>query len=99
MQSMYATRIGYQLSDPLKLTFLLGVQNSRFNSPQLQPMDFNSLLGGARLDYNPTDNFHLRVEFQNSPYGSVNPWSNRYLNSSHISGQYYHSPWLISENE
>ncbi|MDP8228751.1 MAG: hypothetical protein P9M15_04795, partial [Candidatus Electryoneaceae bacterium] len=29
MQSIYMTRIGYQLSDPLTMTLLLGLQNNR----------------------------------------------------------------------
>ncbi|MFC2150007.1 hypothetical protein ACFLQV_00740 [Calditrichota bacterium] len=96
MQSMYATQIGYQLSDPVKLTFLLGMQNNQLNPGSGQPMEFNNLLGGAALDYCPSDNFRMRFEILNAP--GLNPYSSRFMNTSpYRLGDYSYSPWLIQE--
>jgi len=66
MQSLYATTIGYRLSDPLSLSITLGLTNNRFSAGG-SPTTFNSLVGGARLDYNPTQDIHLRLQFSRAP--------------------------------
>jgi hypothetical protein len=70
MQSVYATRFGYQLSNPVTLTFLLGAQNSRFGGAGL-PMSYTSLLGGVALDWRPASAMSLHLEFTQSPTSSI----------------------------
>jgi hypothetical protein len=63
LQSLYMARIGYQLSNPLTMTFLLGLQNSRFMGAGVPNMSLTSPFGGIMLDYHPTDDirFHLSI--------------------------------------
>lgn len=66
MQSLYATNIGYRLSDPLTLTFTLGLAGGRYNFGGV-PATYNSFIGGARLDYSPSKDVHLRLQFDRVP--------------------------------
>ena len=83
MQSLYASCFSYRLSDPLMLTFALGVQNLKYNNvPGIDAQ--SSLLGGFRLDYKPSDNFRFRIQFQRTPAGiwqsgTLSPYSYRYM--------------------
>ena len=74
MQSLYTTRLGYKLSDPLTLTFLFGIQNSRFSSKTFNPGINNSFLGGVALDYKPSRNIFIHIEMLQAP--GLN-WLNR----------------------
>jgi len=85
MQSLYATRFRYQLSNPLVLTFQLGVMNNRFGGRNLAG-NFNSLISGVRLDYSPSINFHINVELLQGP---VYSWP----------GVYNQHRWAVSSNE
>ncbi len=67
MQNLYATKLGYKLSDPVTLTFLLGFQNSQFSGNRALPGDFNSFFGGFALDYRPRRDIHLHFEMLQSP--------------------------------
>ena len=84
-QSLYLTRLGYKLSDPVTLTFLLGVQNNQYSGKLTLPSNYNSLLGGVALDYRPSRDFHLRLEVLQSP---------RYLYLSDPGFYPYSSPLL-----
>ena len=84
-QSLYMTKLGYKLSDPVTLTFLLGVQNNQYSGKQALPGNFNSLLGGVALDYCPSNNLHLRMEVFQSP---------RYLYLTDPGFNHYYSPLL-----
>jgi len=75
MQSLYATSIGYRISDPLKMTVTLGLSGNRLNIGGT-PTTFNSLIGGARLDYRPTKDFHLMLEFSRTPGLYQSNWRN-----------------------
>jgi hypothetical protein len=77
MQSLYASRIGYRLSDPLTLTFTIGMANTRFGYGPTY-YNTNSLLGGAALDYRPTKDIFFHLEFMHGP--GLYP-SNAYFNS------------------
>jgi len=66
MQSLYATTVGYRVSDPLSLSFTLGMTGNRINAGGV-PTTFNSVVGGARLDYRPTKDLFLRLEFSRGP--------------------------------
>jgi len=81
-RSLYATTIGYKLSDPVSLTFLLGFQNSRYSGNMGIPADYNSFIGGFAFDYRPRKDIYLHFEllqsprllYMNSPYqGDVSP--------------------------
>ena len=74
MQSLYATQFRYQFSNPLTMTFVLGLQNSRFGGGDVTG-DYSSVLGGIKLDYRPTSNFFINVEFMRSP---VQTWPGMY---------------------
>ena len=67
MQNLYTTKLGYKLSDPVTLTFLLGFQNTQFSGNQALPGNLNSFLGGFALDYRPRRDIHLHFEMLHSP--------------------------------
>lgn len=73
MQSLYASTARYRVSDPLSLSFTLGMVGTRLNAGGA-PNTFQSLIGGAALDYHPTKNVLFRLEFARSP-GLYRPYS------------------------
>ncbi|MDP8238728.1 MAG: hypothetical protein P9X24_06540 [Candidatus Hatepunaea meridiana] len=77
MQSLYMTKLGYKLSDPLTLTLLLGVQNNRYSGNLAIPNDFSSPVGGFAIDYRPRKNIYFRLEMVQAP-GLQLPVSRRY---------------------
>ena len=84
-QSLYMTKLGYKLSDPVTLTFLLGVQNNQYSGRLALPSSFNSYIGGVALDYRPHRDVFIRFEMLHSP---------RYLYLSDQSFYPYKSPLL-----
>lgn len=74
MQSLYTARFGYKLSNPVTLSFLLGVQNSRFGGSG-DNLNLTSPIGGVQLEYRPSKNFLFRIDVQQST-GSALPLSN-----------------------
>ena len=71
MQSLYATRFAYKLSDPLTLSVLLGVQNNQFAGNIPSQGSSNSILGGFAIDYRPRKDIYIRLEMLKSP-GIIN---------------------------
>ena len=68
LQGLYQSRFRYRLSDPVMLSFLLGVQNLKGNNiPGFNTA--NSLYGGFALDYRPSRNYLFRIEVQHLPIG------------------------------
>ncbi|MBM3328678.1 MAG: hypothetical protein FJY67_04275 [Calditrichaeota bacterium] len=78
LQSMYATNMAYKLSNPLTLSLLMGVQNSRISGYGMEG-GFSSLVGGAALDYRPSENLFMRLEFVRGPgyYGPADRFGSR----------------------
>ncbi len=72
MQSLYMASFGYKLSDPLTLTLLMGIQDSRFSGQPGYPQSYSALLGGVALDWRPSDNFHLHMEMLQIPGYYIN---------------------------
>jgi hypothetical protein len=66
MQSLYATTVGYQLSNPLTLNVTMGLAGTRYNFGGA-PMTYNSLIGGATLDYRPSKDVFFRLSFNHGP--------------------------------
>ncbi len=67
MQSLYMAKIGYQLSNPLTMTFLVGLQNNQFMGAGVQNMSLTSPFGGVMLDYRPTDNTFIHFSMLRAP--------------------------------
>ena len=78
--SIYASNFTYQLSNPVTLNFLLGVQGSRIGGVPDYGMK-TSLIGGFRLDYHPGNKLHLRIEMNHFPASSY-PVFDPYYNPS-----------------
>lgn len=78
MQSIYMTRIGYQLSDPLTMTLLLGLQNSQIGG-SAPDMSLTSPIGGFMLDYKPMKNMYFHLSIIRAPqqyrFGSYDLYS------------------------
>lgn len=74
---VYTNKIGYEFSD--KLNFQLAT--SFVNSPYSTFGDsFNKSINGiyiesARLNYQPSEDFNMSLEFSNSPFGYYNRYS------------------------
>ena len=66
LSSLYATNLTYQLSNPVTLNLLIGVQNNRIAG---MPGVYNqtSLIGGFSFDYKPSKNMHFRLEMYQAP--------------------------------
>ena len=77
MQSLYATRFGYQLSNPVTLSLLLGVQNSQLAGKTPYNGSYNTVFGGMALDYNPKGAFHLHFEVAGSPFNTLSRLGSR----------------------
>lgn len=86
MQSMYTARIGYQVSNPLSLTFLIGMQNNRFGGANLQNMSMTAPFGGVMLDYRPTDNVSFHMSVMQAPYQTWQNTNNSFFDQ-YVSGK------------
>ena len=71
MQSLYATQFGYQLSNPVTLTLLLGVQNSQVAGRTPYTGSYNSVFGGMALDYHASEGFRFHLEVAGSPFTTL----------------------------
>lgn len=68
MTSLYATTLKYRISDPLSLSFTLGLSGSRYNFGKT-PYSSTDFLGGVALDYRPTNGFRLHLQIDHGPLG------------------------------
>jgi len=75
MSSLYATTIGYRISNPLTMSVTMGLSGNRLNMGGA-PTTFNSIVGGARLDYRPTKDLHMSLEFAHLPGMYQSAWRN-----------------------
>ena len=66
-QSLYMTKLGYRLSDPVTLTFLLGVQNNQYSGKMNLPSNYNNFMGGFAVDYRPHKDVFIHLEMLHSP--------------------------------
>ncbi len=66
LNSLFAGRFTYRLSDPATLRFVLGFQNTRFGGSPYGS-NANSLLGGFEFDYHPTGSLHLSLRMFRAP--------------------------------
>lgn len=92
-QGLYATNIGYRLSNPVTLNVMLGAQRTNYmgNSPLSGNID--SFFGGVSLDYQPSRNFRMNFSVIQAPYSQLY-YSNRYMNLSPFAD---YSPFRIQE--
>ena len=67
MQSLYTTRFGYRVSDPLTLTLMLGVMNNQFKGCANVPASYSNFLGGVALDYRPRHDISIHFEVLRAP--------------------------------
>lgn len=75
MQSLYASTAHYRVSDPVTLSFTLGMMGTRYSGSGA-PAISNDFVGGVALDYRPSRNFHFRVKIVRSPqYYGLDPYS------------------------
>lgn len=76
MQSIYTTRIGYQISDPLSLTMFIGLQNNQMGG-NLPNQSITMPVGGMTLDWRPRDDMFFRLSVMHMPAYSYRstPWS------------------------
>ncbi|MCG8607112.1 hypothetical protein MJD09_19275 [bacterium] len=77
-QGLYLNTMRYQLSNPITMYLQLGFQHQPLGSlGQSNPNQNQVFLSGAGFQYEPSDNFQLRLEFSQTP--------NRYYNNSGFS--------------
>ena len=75
MQSLYSSTAHYRVSDPVSLSFTLGMMGTRYNGSGAPAMN-SDLIGGVALDYRPSNNLHFRVEIARVPgYYGLNRYS------------------------
>jgi len=77
---LYQNRLSYQLSDPLRVTLLLGYQFASPYDDALSGMsERDRFLPGLSVSYVPSDNFALHFEYRRlsaySLYDRHDPWS------------------------
>ncbi len=82
MQSIYTARIGYQISNPLSLTFLLGMQNNRFGGNGISNMSMTAPFGGVMLDYRPSKNVYFHMSILQAPRQTWQDVNNSSMNST-----------------
>ncbi|MFH1861922.1 MAG: hypothetical protein ABH878_03830 [bacterium] len=76
MRGLFMETIGYRLSSPLFLTLNLGYLHQPYSSFGPDGVfQSGSFVGGAALDWHPSDKMHFRVEVANYPSLGVNPYS------------------------
>ena len=67
VQSLYSSTAHYRVSDPVSLSFTLGLMGTRYNGSSAPALS-QDFIGGVALDYRPTNNMHFRVEVARAPY-------------------------------
>jgi hypothetical protein len=93
MQGLFMETIGYRLSNPVSLTFNLGMQHTPYSSFGPDGITKSArFVGGAALDWRPTQNMFLHLEIASYPsYGAYqySPYSNPFP---------YYSPFPSQNN-
>ena len=93
MQGLFMETIGYRLSNPVSLTFNVGFQHTPYSSFGPDGITKSArFVGGAALDWRPTQNMFLHFEVASFPsYGAYqyNPYWNPYP---------YNSPFQSEQN-
>jgi hypothetical protein len=96
MQGLFMETIGYRLSNPLSLTLNLGFQHTPYSTVGPDGLTRSArFVGGAALNWRPTENMFLHFEVANYPsYGSYgyNPYWGGYPYSSPLQIQNYQDP-------
>ncbi len=77
MQSLYSSTAHYRVSDPVSLSFTLGMMGTRYSGSGAPAMS-SDFIGGVALDYRPSNNMHFRIEIAQAPgYYGLNRYSGR----------------------
>ena len=79
MVGLYMNTMKYQFSNPLSVTVNVGYMHQPFAKENTRPItDANAFLSGFELEYRPSKNFFLKIEYGATPslYNSYN--RNRY---------------------
>ena len=67
-QGVYLNTINYQISTPLSLSLQWGMLHQPFQSAgSNSPFKSGFFVSGASLEYNPSKNFHLGVQYSSYP--------------------------------
>jgi hypothetical protein len=93
MQGLFMETIGYRLSNPLSLTFNVGVQHTPYSNFGPDGITRSArFVGGAALDWRPSENMFLHFEVANYPrvMTGYDPYWNPYP---------YTSPFQIQSNQ
>ncbi len=84
---MFTSSLGYEFSESLDAQVDVSMMHSPYNSFSNNADDFSGVfISRAALNYEPSENFKMRVEFRQIPGGSYygygspfyNPWYNRF---------------------
>ena len=76
MQGLFMETIGYRLANPLSLTLNLGFQHTPYSSFGPDGVSRNTrFVGGAALDWHPTQNMFLHFEVANFPSYGVSQYN------------------------
>ncbi len=76
-QGIYLNRMSYQFDSPLTLNLEWGIMNSPLASVGLNsPYKNGFFLSGASLEYKPSDNFQIGIQYSSYPSYS-RPYSSR----------------------
>jgi hypothetical protein len=91
MQGLFMETVGYRLSNPVSLTFNLGFQHTPYSSFGPDGLTKSArFVGGAALDWRPTQNMFLHLEVASYPsYGAYqyNPYWNPFPYSAPFQNQ------------
>ena len=69
--SLIASHFAYQISNPLTLSFTVGMLNNRFGGGPYDGLTSSSLVGGFSLNWRPSDDFFMRFSFQRGPTSAL----------------------------
>ncbi len=78
--NMYTNSMMYKFSDKLNVAADVSLMMSPFGTmPQGIKNQYSGLmLNHAEVDYKPWDNFHINLQYNQYPYGSMNNWYGPY---------------------
>ena len=66
-QGVYLNTMSYQLSTPLTLSVQWGFFNNLTDPNRLSPNGSGFFISGANLEYKPSENFHIGVQYSSYP--------------------------------
>ena len=94
--SMYTNSMRYRISEPLSVRADVAMMFSPFGSASsmFNKQDLSGIfLRRASVDYRPSKDMHISLQYRNDPYAIYNPYGSRYGARGLGGGMFFNNGW------